>query len=71
MVLIYDLRFEQSDARWFPPANDPYQRPWAVKINDDRRLYLVHTTGFQYVYDNIEFCVLLVEKALRPAIIEE
>lgn len=71
LVLIYDLRFEQSAARWFPPANDPYQRPWAVKINDDRRLYLVHTTGFQYVYDNIEFCVLIVEKALRPAIIEE
>jgi hypothetical protein len=71
LVLIYDLRFEQSAARWFPPANDPYQRPWAVKINDDRRLYLVHTTGFQYVYDNIEFCVLLVEKALRPAIVEE
>jgi len=71
LVLIYDLRFEQSAARWFPPANDPYQRPWAVKINDDRRLYLVHTTGFQYVYNNIEFCVLIVEKALRPAITED
>jgi hypothetical protein len=65
IVLIYDLRFEQNAARWFPPANDPYQRPWAVQINDDRRLYLVHTTGFQYVYDNREYCVLLVERALR------
>jgi hypothetical protein len=64
IVLIYDLRFEQSAARWFPPSNDPYKRPWAVQINNDRRLYLVHTTGFQYVYDNREFCVLLVEKAV-------
>lgn len=65
IVLIYDLRFEQNAARWFPPANDPYQRPWAMQISDDRRLYLVHTTGFQYVYDNREYCVLLVERALR------
>lgn len=65
IVLVYDIRFEQSAARWFPPANDPYQRPWAVQISDDNRLYLVHTTGFQYVYDSREYCVLLVEKALR------
>jgi len=65
VVLVYDLRFEQNAARWFPPSNDPYQRPWAVKINDDNRLYLVHTTGFQYVYDNREYCVLLVERAVR------
>jgi hypothetical protein len=64
MVLIYDLRFEQNAARWFPPANDPYQRPWAAQINDDKRLYLVHTTGFQYVYDNREYCVLMVERAV-------
>jgi hypothetical protein len=65
IVLVYDIRFEQSAARWFPPANDPYQRPWAVQINEDNRLYLVHTTGFQYIYDSREYCVLLVEKALR------
>lgn len=65
IVLVYDVRFEQSAARWFPPANDPYQRPWAVQINDDNRLYLVHTTGFQYLYDAREYCILLVEKALR------
>ena len=65
IVLVYDLRFDQNAARWFPPSNDPYQRPWAAQINDDRRLYLVHTTGFQYVYDNREYCVLLVERALR------
>jgi hypothetical protein len=65
IVLVYDVRFEQSAARWFPPANDPYQRPWAVQVNDDNRLYLVHTTGFQYLYDAREYCVLLVEKALR------
>lgn len=64
IVLVYDLRFEQNAARWFPPANDPYQRPWAVQINEDRRLYLVHTTGFQYVYDNREYCVLMVERAV-------
>lgn len=68
IVLIYDLRFEQAAARWFPPANDPYKRPWAVQINNDRRLYLVHTTGFQYVYDDREFCVLLVEKAVDSEI---
>lgn len=71
IVLIYDLRFEQNAARWFPPSNDPYQRPWAVQINDDRRLYLVHTTGFQYVYDNREYCILLVERALRANYDEE
>lgn len=64
MVLIYDLRFEQNAARWFPPSNDPYGRPWAVKINNDNRLYLVHTTGFQYVYDSREYCVLSVERAV-------
>jgi hypothetical protein len=64
IVLVYDLRFEQAAARWFPPADDPYKRPWAVQINNDRRLYLVHTTGFQYVYDSREFCVLSVEKAV-------
>jgi hypothetical protein len=61
---VYDLRFEQAAARWFPPADDPYKRPWAVQINNDRRLYLVHTTGFQYVYDDREFCILMVEKAV-------
>jgi hypothetical protein len=65
IVLIYDLRFEQATARWFPPSDDPYKRPWAVQIHNERRLYLVHTTGFQYVYDNREFCVLLVEKAVN------
>lgn len=65
IVLVYDLRFDQNAARWFPPSNDPYQRPWAVKISDDTRLYLVHTTGFQYVYDNREYCVLTVERAVR------
>ena len=70
IVLIYDIRFEQSAARWFPPANDPYHRPWAVQINDDRRLYLVNTTGFQYVYDGREYCVLQVEKALRAPVEE-
>jgi hypothetical protein len=68
IVLVYDLRFEQNAARWFPPANDPYRRPWAALIKGDQRLYLVHTTGFQYVYDNREYCVLSVEKAvLAPA----
>lgn len=64
MVLIYDTRFEQSAARWFPPSNDPYSRPWAVQINGESKLYLVHTTGFQYVYDSREYCILLVEKAV-------
>jgi hypothetical protein len=65
IVLVYDLRFEQNAARWFPPSNDPYQRPWAAQINDDSRLYLVHTTGFQYVYDSREYCVLRVERAIQ------
>ncbi len=64
LVLVYDLRFEHNVARWFPPADDPYERPWAVQINNDARLYLVYTTGFQYVYDNREHCVLRVERAL-------
>lgn len=70
LVLIYDLRFEQNAARWFPPANDPYQRPWAAQINDDARLYLVHTTGFQYVYDNREYCILMVERAVTSTGLE-
>ena len=71
IVLVYDLRFDQNAARWFPPSNDPYQRPWAVKIADDTRLYLVHTTGFQYVYDNREYCILMVERAVRAQYAEE
>jgi len=67
IVLVYDLRFEQNAARWFPPSNDPYQRPWAALIKGDQRLYLVQTTGFQYVYDNREYCVLQVEKSVMTA----
>ena len=67
MVLIYDLRFEQNAARWFPPSNDPYQRPWAAMLKGDQRLYLVQTTGFQYVYDNREYCILHVERAVLAA----
>lgn len=67
IVLVYDVRFAQSAARWFPPSNDPYGRPWAAKISDDNRLYLVHTTGFQYIYDSREYCVLHVEKAIWAA----
>jgi len=70
MVLIYDLRFEQNAARWFPPSDDPYGRPWAIHIKEDRRLYLVHTTGFQYVYDNREYCVLMVERAVAAPALE-
>lgn len=64
IVLVYDLNFEQSAARWFPPSEDPYKRPWAVQLQNESRLYLVHTTGFQFVYGNREFCVLLVEKSV-------
>lgn len=63
IVLIYDLRFDQSAARWFPLANDPYRRPWAVLIKGFDVVYLVQTTGFQYVYDNREYCVLSIERA--------
>jgi len=65
IVLIYDLGFDQAAARWFPPADDPYKRPWAVQVQNEPWLYLVHTTGFQYVYDNREFCLLRVEKAVN------
>lgn len=68
IVLVYDLRYEQATARWFPPSNDPYQRPWALQISNDRKLYLVQTTGFQYVYGDHEFCVLSVEKAVTADI---
>jgi hypothetical protein len=71
MVLIYDLRFEQNAARWFPPADDPYGRPWAIHIKSDRRLYLVHTTGFQYVYDSREYCVLMVERAVAAPTMDD
>jgi len=64
IVLVYDLNFEQSAARWFPPSEDPYKKPWAVQLQNESRLYLVHTTGFQFVYGNREFCVLLVEKSV-------
>lgn len=64
LVLIYDLRYDQNAARWFPPSNDPYQRPWAAQISDDNKLYLVYTTGFQYVYDSREYCILRVERAV-------
>lgn len=65
IVLVYDLSFDQAAARWFPPADDPYKRPWAVQIQNEKRLYLVHTTGFQFVYANREFCLLRVEKSVN------
>ena len=65
IVLVYDLGFEQAMTRWFPPADDPYKRPWAMQVQDENKLYLVHTTGFQFVYDNHEFCLLNVEKAIN------
>jgi hypothetical protein len=68
IVLIYDLQYDQAAARWFPPAHDPYNRPWALQIKDDKRLYLVQPSGFQYVYDNREFCVLSVIKAVTADI---
>jgi hypothetical protein len=64
IVLIYDLRYPQNAARWFPPSFDPYGRPWAVKIKNDVHVYLVSTTGFQYVYDEREHCVLAVDRAV-------
>jgi hypothetical protein len=64
IVLVYDLRYEQAAARWFPPSDDPYKRPWAVQIQNDHRLYLVHTTGFQFDYADREFCILLVERSV-------
>lgn len=67
LVLIYDLRYHQNAARWFPPSFDPYGRPWAVKIKNDVHVYLVNTTGFQYVYDDREHCVLSVERAVIGA----
>lgn len=67
LVLIYDLRYPQNAARWFPPSFDPYGRPWAVKIQGDSHVYLVTTTGFQYVYDGREHCILAVERAVMSS----
>lgn len=64
MVLVYNLGFIQSAARWFPPADDPYQRPWAVQISGDERLHLVDTTGFQYTYAGIEYCILRISQSI-------
>lgn len=62
MVLVYKLGYRGS--KWFPPvAPDHNKHGIAVNIAGTDIAYLVHTTGVQYVYEDAEHCVLMVERA--------
>jgi hypothetical protein len=61
MVLIYRTGYRGS--KWFPPVSpEPGKRPIAINIAGTTEVYLVHTTGVQYVYGETEHCVLMVER---------
>lgn len=64
LVLIYDVRFVHG-SKYFPPTPaQPGQPgpPLAMQIVGGADVYLVHTTGFKYLYDGREHCVLMIER---------
>jgi len=48
----------------FRPLLIPTAVRGLFKIKNDVHVYLVSTTGFQYVYDEREHCVLAVDRAV-------
>lgn len=61
IVLVYKTAYRGS--RYFPETARADAPPMALHVEGRPQVYLVHTTGVHYVYDDAEFCVLLVERA--------
>jgi hypothetical protein len=61
IVLVYKTAYRGS--KYFPPSRDEKAPPLALNVVGREEVYLVHTTGVHYVYEDTEYCVLLVEKA--------
>lgn len=61
VVLVFDTRHKGSTKYFPPPAKSDAPR-MAMSIDGTDEVYLVQTTGIQYVHDNKEFCILLVER---------
>ena len=61
LVLVYDNRFRGA-GKYFPQARSDDTPPLALAVVGKPKVYLVHTTGFQFVHGDLEFCVLMVER---------
>gem|GEM_PF-6778075 len=63
VVLVFDTR-HQGSTKYFPPtAQVENAQPLAMNIAGTNEVYLLHTTGIQYVHEMREYCVMMVERA--------
>jgi hypothetical protein len=68
MVLVYDTRCRNAN-RYFPEVQTGEKVPQlALHIKGGSEIYLVQTTGIQYIYKEYEFCVLLVERQVTAEV---
>ncbi len=62
IVLVFDTR-HQGSTKYFPPvAQNESAPPMALNVVGTNEVYLVHTTGLQYVHEEREYCLLMVER---------
>lgn len=67
LVLVTDMR--SGKRRFALPVGDSAP-PMACQINGAQQVYLVHSTGIQYVHGGYEYCVIVVDnegQAEQPA----
>ncbi len=68
IVLVFDNRHVGS-MKYFPKANTGDTNPrMAMAITGANAVYLVATTGLQFIHDQQEYCILLIEQTglLQP-----
>ena len=64
IVLVYNNAY-QGGSKYFPQSRGEDAPAMALQVIGDSKVYLVHTTGFQYTYGGLEFCVLMVERQVE------
>lgn len=63
IVLVFDTR-SQGASKYFPATNRELDAPqMAINIVGSPEVYLVQTTGIQYVHADHEYCILMIEKS--------
>ena len=62
VVLVYDTRHVGS-IKYFPEPADPgtVTPAMAIHIHGSTQVHRVQTTGIQFVHNDLEYCLLLVE----------
>lgn len=60
IVLVYD-RLHTSSVKYFPPTIHDENARMAMNVTGTPDVYIVHTTGIQYVHEDYEYCVLTAE----------